>query len=363
MSAQTPTSPSRLLLFSLIALLLGLLLIFGVCELLFRLFPAWVADPPAPPPHNYRVPDKTCGWLAREYYQYNGEMKDQKGVSYPLEITFDNFGFRRWGNPDVANRKKVLFLGDSYTAAIQTSDDRLFYKLLGDSLNIEVFAYGAAGFSNVQEYLTLTRYFDEVKPDLVVWQLCSNDFIDNYWALEEQAGYRVGVRRPYMLEDGSLTNRLAATYPRNVKPWSYFLYFILKRIAEAQGTFDRPPAVLAEKYIGDQNLGYEPFARSVRMTDVVFKKMKAFLPPQTRLLVFDADDFHPQYEQFDRLCRENQIPFADSLAVYLKHAERAGECVHADDGFHWNNRGNEFVAAFLKPHLEKMLGLVPPPQN
>lgn len=355
-TAENPTpSRSRRFLFSLIASLFGLLLVFGLGELFFRLFPHFVNDPPAPPPYNYRVPERTYGWLVQEGYRYDGELRDFKGTPYPLHVTFGKNGFRRWGNPAVTDRKKVLFLGDSYTACAQTSDDRLFYKLLGDSLPIEVFAYGAAGYSNAQEYLTLEKYLNEVKPDLIVWQLCCNDFIDNYWELEKVAGYHVRMKRPYILEDGTVTRRLAAEYPRNVKPYSYFLYFILKRIAVARGTFDKPPAEPAEKFIAEQNLNYEPFARSVRMTDAVFKKMKALLPPQTHLLVFDADGFQPQYEQFARLCRENNLAFADGLPGYLHQFEAAGECVHTDDGYHWNNRGNEIAAAFLRPHLEKML--------
>jgi hypothetical protein len=349
------TTTSRQILFSLIALLIGLLLVFGIGELFFRVFPKAVSDPPAPPPYNYRVPDRTYGWLVQEGYQHTGELRDKCDVPYPLSVSFGKNGFRRWGNPDVSDRKKVLFLGDSYTACAQTSDDRLFYKLLADSLPIEVFAFGAAGYSNAQQYLALEKYLDIVKPDLVVWQMCSNDFIDNYWELEKIAGYHVRMRRPYVLEDGSIVHKLAAEYPRNVKPYSHFLYFILKRIAGARGTFDLPPVEPAEKFIAEKNLDYEPFARSVRMTDAVFKKMKTLLAGKAQLLVFNADGFQPQYDHFARLCRENNIAFADGLPAYLQPHESAGACIRTDDGYHWNNRGNELVAAFLRPFVAEQL--------
>ncbi|MBK9338074.1 MAG: SGNH/GDSL hydrolase family protein [Lewinellaceae bacterium] len=250
--------PSRQILFSLIALLIGVLLVFGIGELFFRAFPQFVSDPPAPPPYNYRVPDRTYGWLVQEGYRHTGELRDKCNTAYPISLSFGKNGFRHWGNPDVSGRKKVLFLGDSYTACAQTSDNRLFYKLLGDSLPIEVFAYGAAGYSNAQQYLVLEKFLDEVQPDLVVWQMCSNDFIDNYWELEKVAGYHVRMRRPYILEDGSVVYKLAAEYPRNVKPYSHFLYFILKRIAEARGTFDQPPAEPAEKFIAEKTSTTNP---------------------------------------------------------------------------------------------------------
>jgi len=345
---------SKRIIFSLIALVLGLSVVFLLCELVFRLLPQLTNDPPAQPPYSYRMPHPLVGWVVKEGYQHDGELRDFKGNPYPLHLTFGKSGFRKWGDP-ASTKKKVLFLGDSYTACAQTSDDKLFYKLLGDSLPIEVFAYGAAGFGNTQEFLIAEHYLKEINPDIVVWQVCSNDFLDNYWELEKIAGYHVRMRRPYTLEDGSVTYQLAAEWPRSVKPYSRFLYFLLKRVGELRGTFDKPPAESAEKLIAEQNLAFEPFLKSCNMTSATFRKMKTLLPPQTQLLVFDADGFNPQYDQFARICQENSIQFIPGVDQFVHHTEVAGECVRSDDGYHWNNRGNELVAAFLKKQLETTL--------
>ena len=287
-TSTAPKSRSKQLVFSLIALSFGLIVVFLLCEVIFRLFPQLTNDPAATPPFNYRMPQETAGWVVAQDYRYNGEMRDFKGIPYPLHISFGKEGFRKWGDPD-SGKKKVLFIGDSYTACAQTSDDKVFYKILGDSLPIEVFAYGAAGYSNAQEYIMADYYMKKINPDIVVWQLCSNDFLDNYWELEKIAGYKVRMRRPYILEDGSTTYETAVEWPRTVKPYSKFLYFLLKRFGEIRGTFDKPPAESAEKLIAEQNLAFEPFKRSCNMTGVVFGKMKAAIPAQCKLLLFDAD--------------------------------------------------------------------------
>jgi hypothetical protein len=341
-------------LFSIIALLIGLTLVLLVCEMIFRAYPEWTDDPAATPPYDYRLLHEKAGWVVKQDYQYKGEMRDFKGTPYPLHISFGKSGFRKWGDP-ASGKKKVFFLGDSYTACAQTSDDRLFYKLLGDSLPIEVFAYGAAGFGSTQEFMIAEHYLKDINPDLVVWQLCCNDFIDNYWELEKMAGYHVRIRRPYTLEDGSTVYELAAEWPRNLKPYSRFLYFVFRRIGELNGTFDKAPADSAEKMIAEKNLDFEPFRRSCDMTNAVFHKMKAILPPHTKLLVFDADSYNPQYDQFARLCAENELPFVAGLDKFVKKAEKAGECTRTDDGYHWNNRGNELVSAFLKKEIEAQL--------
>ncbi len=353
-STIAPISRSKRLLFQLVAVFIGLLIISIFGEVVMRIFPQFVSDPPASAPFNYRLPHELVGWVVKEGYHYDGEMHDFKGNPYPLHLSFGQSGFRKWGDP-ASSKKKVFFIGDSYTACAQTSDDKTFHKILGDSLPIEVFAYGAAGYSSTQEYLIVEHYLQEIKPDLVVWQMCSNDFIDNYWELEKVAGYHVRMRRPYTLEDGSITQQLAVEWPRSVKRYSHFLYFILKRVGELRGTFDKPPVHPAEQYIGEQNLAYEPYARSVRMTDAVFKKMKALVLPNAKMLVFDADGFNPQYNQFAQLSADNGIPFAAGLDNFVRQAEAAGECTRSDDGYHWNDRGNQLVATFLKKEIEKQL--------
>jgi lysophospholipase L1-like esterase len=79
------------------------------------------------------------------------------------------------------------------------------------------------------------------------------------------------------------------------------------------------------------------------------------LGPNIKLLVFDADSFNPQYDQLVRLSAENNIPFAAGLDAFVRQAEVAGECTRSEDGYHWNDRGNELVATFLKKEVERRL--------
>jgi hypothetical protein len=139
------------------------------------------------------------------------------------------------------------------------------------------------------------------------------------------------------------------------EPYSHFLFFISQRIGAIWKKFHKSGVPSAEQFIAAQNLNYEPFARSVKMTDVVYKKMKALLGPNIKLLVFDADSFNPQYDQFVRLSAENNIPFAAGLDAFVRQAEVAGECTRSEDGYHWNDRGNELVATFLKKEVERRL--------
>ncbi len=358
MDKDKPTPARRIWTFRTIAVLSGLFLVCIVGEIFLRIFPVFTADRAARPPLNYRAPDAVFGWLVKPNYLHDGELRDLKGVAYPLHVSFEKKGFRHHGDPS-SGRKKVLFIGDSYTACAQTSDGKVWPKLLGDSLGIEIFVYGAAGYGSTQEAMVAARFLPEIKPDLVVWQFCSNDFLDNYWELEKIAGYHVRMRRPYFLENGELVYETAAEFPRNLKAYSHFAYFVLKVVMLAGGTFNKPPAEQAEKIIAEQNERSPLFAKSMALTAAAMQKMRAALPPGTKIIAFDADHFEPQYGQIARLCRENGIEFVEGVAQSLVAAEQRGECVRTDDGYHWNDRGNAIGAAFLRPVISEKLHAVP----
>jgi|GEM_PF-2281327 len=46
------------------------------------------------------MPHETAGWAVQQDYHYQGEMRDFKGTTYPLDITFNKYGFRKWGDPN-----------------------------------------------------------------------------------------------------------------------------------------------------------------------------------------------------------------------------------------------------------------------
>jgi len=98
----------------------------------------------------------------------------------------------------------VLFIGDSYTHAVEVSRTKTYYEILATYLPFECFAYGAAGYGTLQEYLLLEKYMNIIDPDNIILQLCSNDIIDNYSAMEKISTYKVGKKRPYLNKYGDI---------------------------------------------------------------------------------------------------------------------------------------------------------------
>ena len=137
--------------------------------------------------------DAELGWKTIANHQFEDTIKDAAGIEYTIDYQTNENGFR--SKPTIQSltesqtRKhpKVWFIGDSYTQAVEVGNDKTFYHLLEKKLPIEVYAYGASGFSTLQQLMIFEKYVDVIKPDLVVWQFCSNDFIDNYHELELEA--------------------------------------------------------------------------------------------------------------------------------------------------------------------------------
>ena len=103
-------------------------------------------------------------------------------------------------------KPRVFVIGDSFTQATAASDQQTYYAVLQRLLDVEVFAYGGGGYGSLQEFMILDRYLDLIKPSLILWQFCTNDFINNSPELETGSVINNnGIVRPYWVDHQSTT--------------------------------------------------------------------------------------------------------------------------------------------------------------
>ena len=140
--------------------------------------------------------EKKLGWRTTENFHREGLLRDAGGQEYYAKVTTDSHGFRLFGDPR-SEKVKIFIIGDSFTHAIDVSDDKTYYNLLAKKLNVEIFAYGCLGYSTLQEFMILDEFIDLIKPNIVILQLCFNDIYDNSYALEK-ISYNSGMTRPYI---------------------------------------------------------------------------------------------------------------------------------------------------------------------
>jgi hypothetical protein len=244
--------------------------------------------------------DDEFGWLPTSDYSFTGALHDAGGEKYPVDISTDKAGFRLYGNPQEKSKKKVLFLGDSYTQAMHVSDDKTYYGILKEVMDIEVFAYGVEGYGTLQEYMVLDKYVDEIKPDIVVLQFCPNDVVNNHPEMERRSSLNnMGLRRPYLV-DNEVIYKTASSYPlirEFASRYSRFLYLIIKKI----DLINVKPDASIERLIRKEGMANLLFSESFETAGQVLKKIKARVPSTTRVYAFSSDWGRPYHPEFKRI--------------------------------------------------------------
>jgi lysophospholipase L1-like esterase len=296
--------------------------------------------------------DEELGWLPTANYAFSGELVDGEGNPYDVHIQTDSAGYRLFGDPLTTRRKKVLFIGDSFTQAMHVSDDKTYPALLAEALDIEVFSFGVEGYGTLQEYMLLERIIDDVNPDVVVLQFCPNDFINNSYDLELRAIENNNrLRRPYFTEDG-ITYRTPSSHQairEFAANYSKFLYWILSRIDMLRAS----PAAAAsaessETLIEKEGMAYPYFQRAVHVTELLLKKIRMRVPDAVPVYLFSTHHGEPYYEQIERIADSAGVIFIDGPPQAVTAAQRQGIPTLAADKGHWSNGGHQIVADALQ---------------
>ena len=336
-------------------LFFSILVIFFLGELITRVHYCLKTEQVANPPYDHRQMDSKLGWITKPNYSYEGLMTDQSGADYKINIKTNQFGFRTFGSLKSQTKPKVLFIGDSYTHAVEVSNSKLFYNILADTLSFDCFAYGSAGYGNLQEYLILDLYIDKINPDIIILQLCSNDFIDNYAELELASNYKIGKKRPYLTSKGEIVYTTPVPTLEKIKGYSTFVYFIGKKIENIRNKFEFSSVEPAEKRIVDKGREFALFDHAADITELILQRFKERIPDKTRFLVFDSDHYQPQYDEFKVMCQKNNIQYIENVGINVKKAQINGAIVRSHDGYHWNEAGHQIVADAIFKDLHKIL--------
>lgn len=332
--------------FKLLAFIFSGVLLFAIGEITLRIRDAAKETSP-PPPFDTRTIEEEIGWVITPNYSYSGQMADEQKVNYPLSISFNENGFRAFDKD--TPKPNVFFLGDSYTQSVEVSDHRTFYRHLKDSLAFDLYAYGAAGYGTYQQYLILKRYIEWVQPDVVVLQLCANDFIDNHIGLEETAHYGVRKRRPYLQPNGEVVYHEVVTLKDQHKSISKLVNFV-QDVVNSEATYTS-----SEELIAKQSRSYPKFDEAVNATILSLQKIKLLLPEDCAIMAFVSDHYSPQTETFENICNQVGIPMISNIGRYIKDVRQTGKIVHSFDGYHWNEKGHAIVAQQLLLPLKHKL--------
>jgi hypothetical protein len=295
--------------------------------------------------------DPELGWRATEDYEETLTGWTKGGKSYPVHRSQRQHGFRLFGALN-SPRPKLLIIGDSFTQAMAVSDDKTYAALLSEQLGMEVFAYGAGGYGTLQQYLILDRYLDEIQPDLILWQYCINDFINNDHDLEQASLINNnGLTRPYWI-NGAITYRSPKPAWQQIREWinqhSRFLYFVVSRIDRLRAT---AATTSVESTIETQGFKHAGFLRAVQVTDELMGRVRARVGA-VPILAFSCDNASPYNEAFALISAHHGIEYWNDIPNVIEQAAERGEDVQTPDE-HWNELGHQLVAGMVAKHMQE----------
>jgi len=290
--------------------------------------------------------DPELGWRSTENYRFDGTKRDAAGAEYDVQVRHDENGFRMFGDTR-SSKPKVFVIGDSFTQANAVSDDKTYYAILKKELDIEVFAYGAGGYGSLQEFMIMDRYFDLIKPDLVLWQFAANDLINNSPTLEKASSINNnGLVRPYLV-DGHVQYILAREHTENPRLFALkycrLCYMVFNRVDRLGAETSR--TVETETAAGKS--AHPAFLKSVEVTDAIMEKVaaRAGSIPIASFIAYSAgyEEYRQALAQVSR--KHGFVLLPDIKTGTLVAME--GKTVFAADGSHWNNEGHRLVGKTL----------------
>lgn len=275
-------------------------------------------------------------FLKRKYNGY-GEIK----------FSTTKWGFRVFGNIDIA-KTRIFVIGDSITHGQVVSDGNTYYDhLKKNNNNIELFAYGGGGYGSLQEYMILDKYFDIIKPDIVLWQFSANDMINNNHELECASFVNNNhMTRPYYKNE-----QIEYLYPKQNAGWindiiqsSYLLRLLNIRLnilrAEKFGTVEDG---LSETH--------PLFKKSVTTTSEIIGLVRKRVG-NTQIVAFSASKPKWLGDTFSDICSKYAIHYVYGIPEAMKKAKESGIVIDGSPyDSHWNDVGHSIAGKIILDYL------------
>jgi hypothetical protein len=345
---------------ALATLSLSLLLAVGIAEISLRLyhFHKYGIGLLNDANHGLNSKDAKLGWRTSPNIHYRVSLKDALKKTYQVDVATDEHGFRSFGDIH-SGKTKLFFVGDSFTAAVEISNDKTYYTQIGTMLgDVEVFAYGAGGYGSLQEFMILDQYLDLIKPDVIVWQFYENDFLDNDPDLDFlKFFYNTGTPRPYLDPAGNVANRYA-TYnnlfwalPAWIAENIRLLKILNTRFSLAINR--RSKNGLVPKDIAQSAATREAFRRSESITRMIMEQVK-WRAGKIPVYLFCITEKQPYYDTIRNICQSVGIRFIAGVPRGLSEHERERpRSTRAADGEHLNETGDRVVAERIVQALKE----------
>ena len=298
--------------------------------------------------------DKNLGWILKKNKEIIFNQQTFNGNYYKVNFKSAKIdGFREFG--EFNSKKRVLVIGDSYTAGPYSSNEKMYYNvsknlLEEQNLIYEWFVGGGSGYGTLQQYLFLKENLSKVKPHIIIHQFCINDFFDNNIKIGSlSTTQNQHLRRPYLVKNK--IKKVSGIIPTTYR-FFYKYSFIFKKFDQIytyrniakNGRYIKKidKNLINETIENTQNLIYK--IRNLVGTDVVYFSINCADKNNNYLTKYWQNIIHDI----------NGYPIIEPSEVIIKMKDD-GYDVNHEDGSHLNDYGNEIYGKLLAKEMIKIL--------
>jgi len=296
----------------------------------------------------YVIDDEKYGWIHNKTYREKqlknkcGEDLLMKTPEHRLIIKFPKYDH---------TRRTVLFIGDSYTHAHEVSTGAAYYDTFEQLGNGKYKVYTAAvgGFGTLQQYLMLKEVYDDIKPDYIIWQMCSNDIENNVFELDNSSFFNNQRPRPYYnLKTGEIEMK-------NPGFWLFDLSqgfrFVFPKIVAFDHKYKLGLMKFMNSFIELDAKSRENYEKTgFEITEALIKKVIQEYQTST-LIGFSVNE--PLDEEFRDIFVKNGAHYWEGFAKFMD-GHKNYNCVPYDA--HWNHYGNVVAGKKIFELFEDFIG-------
>ena len=134
--------------------------------------------------------DPVLGWKMKPNVQERVSLVDVENI--PVRANSQGFWDNEFKLEKDPQRRRIAFLGDSFTWGMGVRENERFSNVLQQSVSqFESLNFGVPGYGTDQSLLVWENVASRYRPDVVVLTIYQNDYVDNMFVV------RSGLRKPY----------------------------------------------------------------------------------------------------------------------------------------------------------------------
>ena len=298
------------------------------------------------------------GWSLEPNREIHRTVEDTPGNFRSVTNRYFENGFKRWGTSN-DERKTALIIGDSMTEMFWVSNGEEWYSHLENEFaDTNFFVFGGAGYGSLQEFLILDKYYDEIEPDYVLWQFCSNDPHNNLYDLDIQSyPFNNHMVRPY-LEGDEIVFRLPLPFS-SVRSLSFVadrLLVIYDRNKWEEATQDIDAFLdkrerEKERWSNWKKHKYEKLhSEAMDVTAQIMGKVRERV---SKIPVYLFNLCRRLSEIDKRICEEQNFECIDGIYAHASALEEEGNYLRVVNDRHFNKEGNQVIGEWLVQYFKR----------